>query len=184
MKTPSVCLRLTTRAKAFLVGNLKPHPHGLQLAVAGLIRLLPLVMLLFLAACTSTSESTGDRRSSRLASVVIKGHSLAEVTLATQRVFSENGYEKAAVKSTDLAFEKPSSRMNTLVYGDWSGKAVWVRVKVYFRELGSPNEVLLDCDAYRLLGRGDPRFEEEHKLTKLHRGTYQELLDKVSRRLE
>ena len=153
-------------------------------AVPALVCVFAGVALLCLAGCASTSEPANGSHSSRLASAVIKGHTVRDVSLATERVFIENGYEKAAVKSADLAFEKPSSRMDTLVYGDWSGKSVWVRVKVYVRELGSPDTVRLDCDAFRLLGRGDPRFEEEHKLTKLHRGTYQELLDKVNRRLQ
>ncbi|HEY5913251.1 MAG TPA: hypothetical protein VJA21_21880 [Verrucomicrobiae bacterium] len=145
---------------------------------------LLLLLVLLEAGCKSSSESAGEAHSSRLASVVIKGHSAAEVTLAAQQVFIENGYEKGPVKTGGLVFEKRGSGMNTLVYGDWSGKPVWFRVKVYLRQVGAPNTVLFDCDAFRVLERGDPHFEEEHKLTKLHRGTYQELLDKVSHRLQ
>ena len=74
--------------------------------------------------------------------------------------------------------------MNTLVYGDWSEKKVWVRVKVFLRELVSSNEVLLECDAYMVTEHGDKRFEEEHKLTRMHRGRYQDLLNEVSKKLK
>jgi len=162
---------------------MKPSPRHLQFALSGLTCLLPLFVLL-LAGCKSTSSSqpkpADGTSSSRLASTVIKGHSVLEVAKATQRVFLENGYVKAPSQSANLVFEKQGTTWNTLVYGDWSNKPVWVRVKAYIRELGSPEEVLLDCDAFMVVERGDAHFEEEHKLTKLRRGTYQELLDKVS----
>jgi len=146
---------------------------------AFVVCVLPLLLLLLIG-CKSTNGSP----SSRLASVVIKGHSAAEITLAAQRVFTDNGYRLGLVKSADLVFEKPGSGMNTLVYGDWSGKSVWFRVKVYLRDLGPTEGVLLDCDAFRVLERGDALFEEEKKLTKVHHGTYQELMNKVSQRLQ
>ena len=74
--------------------------------------------------------------------------------------------------------------MNTLVYGDWSKKKVWIRVKVFLRELQPSMEVLLECDAYMVSEHGDKRFEEEHKLTSLHRGRYQDLLNEVSKKLK
>lgn len=146
------------------------------------IYLLPLLGLL-LSGCKSTDNSTGTVHSSRLASVVIKGHSVGEVSSQTHRVFTENGYQATAIKSGGLAFDKQASGMSTLVYGDWSGKPVWVRVKVYTRDL-DPVGVLLDCDAFMVLERGDAHFEEERKVGKLRRGTYQQLLDKVSSRFQ
>ncbi len=147
------------------------------------ICLLPALALL-LSGCKSTSTSTSSTKSSRLASVVIRGHSVADVSSATHRVFTENGYQATAIKSGDLAFDKQGSSMNTLVYGDWSGKPVWIRVKVYLRDLGAANGILLDCDAFTVLERGDAHFEEERKMTKLRHGTYQDLLDKVGQRLQ
>ena len=73
--------------------------------------------------------------------------------------------------------------MNTLMYGDWTPGKVWVRVKVYLRHLGSPNEILLECDAFMVNNYGDVRFEEEYKLSKMRRGTYQDLLEEVKKRV-
>jgi len=127
-----------------------------------------------------TGCKTGAPQSSRLASVVIKNHSKTEITEATHRVFVENGYLAAPVKSGDLVFEKQGSAMKNLLYGDWSGKPVWVRMKLYLRNLGAQG-ILLDGDTYTVLDRGDGHFEEERKL---RRGsTCQELLNKVSQRL-
>jgi hypothetical protein len=83
-----------------------------------------------------------------------------------------------------LVFEKEGTGMNTLVYGDWSPGKVWIRVKVFLHDLSSAQQVLLECDAYMVGQRGDPHFEEEHKLTSIHRGRYQDLLDEISRRLK
>lgn len=74
--------------------------------------------------------------------------------------------------------------MDTLVYGDWSPKKVWVRVKVDAHMLISVEQVLLECDAFMVGEHGDLHFEEEHKLTSVHRGRFQELLDEVSKRLK
>ncbi len=179
MKATVCCLPPTTAAAVSLPDNTKSGRLRFQCAVFHAARVLPLLVL-FLAGCKSTSEFSSGSHSTRMASVVIKGHSRADITLATTRVFVANGYEKTPLKAADLFFEKQGTRMNTLVYGDWSAKPVWVRVKVYLRDLGAANGMLLDCDAYMVVERGDRHFEEEHKLTKLHRGTYQELLDRVS----
>lgn len=122
--------------------------------------------------------------SSRLASVVITNKPIAEVEAMTRTVFTEHGYQAARGKSSQLVFEKEGTGMNTLVYGDWSSKKVWVRVKVYFQELNSAEQVLLECDAFMVGDHGDIHFEEEHKLTRVHRGRFQDLLNEVSQQLK
>jgi len=109
---------------------------------------------------------------------------MLQVEAATQAVFKENGYLGTRRPTGEFVFEKEGSSMNTFVYGDWSSEKVWVRVKVFLRELTTPQQVLLECDAYMVAGRGDPRFEDEHKLTGMHRGPYQDLLEKVNQRLK
>jgi len=109
---------------------------------------------------------------------------VVEIEAATQKVFAEHGYQEARSKGSQLVFEKEGTGMNTLVYGDWSPKTVWVRVKVYVQDLSSVQQVLLECDAYMVAEHGDTHFEEEHKLTAVHRGRFQDLLDEVSHRLK
>jgi hypothetical protein len=122
--------------------------------------------------------------SSRLASVLITNHPVMQVETATEEVFTQHGYQTGRSKTSRLVFEKEGTGMNTLVYGDWSTKKVWVRVKVYVHDLTSVQQVLLECDAFMVAEHGDPHFEEEHKLTGVHRGRFQDLLDEVSQRLK
>ena len=142
--------------------------------------LLGLCLLLAASGCQSPHSSTP---STRLASVIIKDRSMAQIESATQGVFLGHAYQVARPGSADLVFEKEGTSMNTLMYGDWTPGKVWVRVKVYLRQLGSPNEILLECDAFMVNDHGDTRFEEEHKLSKMRRGTYQDLLEEVKKRV-
>ncbi len=159
-------------------GNGPPSAVGLA---ASCLACLFFLLLPLAGGCKTSQESA--TKSPRLASVVIKGRSAAEVSIAAERVFTGKGYQAGAAKSAHMVFEKQGSTANTLVYGDWSGKPVWFRVKIYLRDLGASG-FLLDCDAYRVLERGDVHFEEERKLTRVHRGTYQQLLDEVSQGLQ
>lgn len=150
-------------------------------AILGAMKVHLLFLLAALALPLTGCKTTGAAQSSRLASVVIKGRSKAEITQAAQHMFEDNGYLAAPLKSADLVFEKQGSGMKNLLYGDWSGKPVWVRVKLYFRDLGSEG-ILLEGDAFLVLERGDPHFEEERKVRRA--STYQELLNKVKQRLQ
>ena len=140
---------------------------------------LPLLLLAW-AGCRTHPNTP----SSRLASILITNRPVAQVEAVTEAVFKEHSYQTTRSKASELIFEKEGTGMNTLVYGDWSSKKVWVRVKVYLHELSSVDQVLLDCDAYMVGEHGDLHFEEEHKLTSVHRGRFQDLLDEVSQRLK
>jgi hypothetical protein len=141
---------------------------------------LACLLVLIAAGCTSPHSTS----SPYLAAVLIKDRSLAEVKAATQAVFEDDGYHRVPGKSGDFVFDKEGTGMNTLVYGDWSTKKVWVRVKVFLHELKPDQQVRLACDAFMVGEHGDVRFEEEHKLTSIHRGRYQDLLEKVTQRLK
>ena len=143
------------------------------------VSLFGLLVILMLSGCSSTPRTP----SNRLAAVIIKDHPITQVNSVAQTVFKEHGFQVARQEPGEIVFEKEGSNMDTLVYGDWSEKKVWVRVKAFLRVMRPTEEVLLDCDAYMVIDLGDPRFEEPHKLTKVHRKHYQELLDEVSRRL-
>jgi hypothetical protein len=139
--------------------------------------------LLCFAWLASGCHSTPHVPSSRLAAVLIEGHSVSEVETATQAIFKDDSYELAKQKPGELVFEKEGSNMDTLVYGDWSQKKVWERVKSYVRLLEDQKQVLLDCDVFMVIDLGDPRFEEPHKLTSVHHKHYQKLLEAVKKRL-
>jgi hypothetical protein len=105
------------------------------------------------------------------------------VEAETETVFKQHGYQASRSKTSELVFEKEGTDMDTLVYGDWSPKKVWVRVKVHVYDLSSVQQVLLECDAFMVVDHGDTHFEEEHELTSVRRGRFQDLLDEVSQRL-
>jgi len=118
-----------------------------------------------------------------LAFVEIHGHEALEVARAVSEVFREAAFRPAPLapnKVMKLVFEKEATMTDSVVYGDWSGK-VWYRVKISI-ETPDLNVHLVKCDAYRVVGHGDPRFEEETRIS-FRKGPYQELLDKVKARL-
>jgi hypothetical protein len=145
---------------------------------AGLGLALPL--LLGTAGCQVPKGVPSDR----LAAIVVTNRPLAAIEEATETVFRENGFATARHLPGEFVFEKKGTEGNTLVYGDWSEKAVWVRVKLYIRRLGSTPQFLVECDVYMVNDHGDVRFEEEHKLTRMHHGRWQKLLEEIGQRLK
>ena len=142
-----------------------------------------LLLAPFLVLISAGCQSPHSTSSPYLAAVMIKDKSVAQVEAVTQAVFEDHGYQRVRVNSAELVFDKEGTGMNTLVYGDWSTKKIWVRVKVFLHELKPERQLRLACDAFMVGEHGDPRFEEEHKLTSIHRGRYQDLLEKVTQRL-
>jgi hypothetical protein len=140
---------------------------------------LALQLLFITAGCQSPPGTS----SNRLAAIVVNDKPMAQIEDATQSVFREHGYAVAHHLSGDFVFEKKGTEANTLVYGDWSEKGVWVRVKLYIRRLGATQQFLVECDVYMVNDHGDVRFEEEHKLTRMHRSKYQKLLEEIGLRL-
>ena len=135
---------------------------------------------LVLAGCHSPNGSPAPY----LAAVNIKDKSREEIEVVTQTFFEDLGYRTARAKSGELMFDKEGTGMNTFVYGDWSTKKIWVRVKVFLVEMKPEQQIRLACDAFMVGEHGDPHFEEEHKLTRIHRGTYQDMLNKISQKLQ
>ena len=120
-----------------------------------------------------------------LAFIEVRGHGPMEVARAVSEAFHEASYMSVRLpptsKTMSLVFEKPGSATESVVYGDWSGK-VWYRVRIKI-ETPDPDVQLVKCDAYRVVGHGDPRFEEETKIS-FRKGPYQEVLDKAKGKLE
>jgi hypothetical protein len=133
-------------------------------------------------ACRSTPETPRRPDVDSLAYIEVQGHPSMEVARAVSEVFREAGFVPMPLgpnKAMKLVFEKPATTTDSVVFGDWSGK-VWYRVKI---DIGAADpDVLVRCDAYRVVGHGDPRFEEETRIA-FRKGPYQELLDKAKGRL-
>jgi hypothetical protein len=147
--------------------------------VGELVLLVAGLLILISVGCSSTKAP----HSEHLAAVVIKDKSPAQIEEAILSVFKQQGYIGGRVRQGVFEFEMQGTGMNTLAYGDWSNKKVWVRVKVLLGEQGTGQQSLLECDAYMVNEHGDKRFEEEHKLTWVHRGKYQDLLEQIKKSL-
>jgi hypothetical protein len=151
--------------------------HAIILALAGLLAAL------CLTACSSTKAKAPVTDS--LAAIEVKGRSLMEVARALSETFQEAGFNPVPVapgRDTRLVFERPGSTKDTVVYGDWSLTRLWYRAKLRITRT-DPDTQLVTLDAFRVFSHGEAHFEEEKKLGKMSRGTYQEILEKAKVKL-
>jgi hypothetical protein len=145
------------------------------------LQLTTVALVFALSACRSPEAA----RSDTLAAVEIKGHTTMEVARTISEVFQAAGFEAVPLRPNNdlkMQFDKPGNTGDAVMYGDWSFKKVWYRARVTIKR-PSENTHLVTCDAFRINEHGDPHFEEEHKLSALKRGPYQDLLDQVKARL-
>ena len=136
---------------------------------------------LFIGCRTSNPDAGGS-----LAWVTVKGHTTLEAARVTSEVFQKAGFVAVPIdsnKENKLVFEKEGSAGDLLLYGDWSGKKIWYRIKLNFVTLEHDTEIIT-CDAFRVTDHGDSHFEEERKLTHTKGGTCRELLQQVKAKLE
>jgi hypothetical protein len=147
----------------------------------------PLVALLCwvpVTACKSTKPKTGPGADS-LASIEVQGHTALEVARAVSETFKAAGYEAIPLQQNDdlrMQFEKPAGTGQSILYSDWSFKPIWFRVRIRFIKTDAGSYVVT-CNVWRVNERGDPHFEEEHKLSGMKRGPYQDLLDQAKAKL-
>jgi hypothetical protein len=145
-----------------------------------LLKFLSLVLAcgLFSAGC-----HLGQPASASFASVKISGRSVGQIQQATVAVFRDDGYQAYNSSGLEWMFEKEGTQMNKVAYGNWiGGTPVWIRVRTSMVPLG-PNSYRLQCHAFMVRSKGDSFFEEEVQLKNIRSGPYQELLDKVSGKL-
>jgi hypothetical protein len=142
-------------------------------------------LLLSLAWLVAGCKSTPPGPSASLAFIEIQGKTSLEIARTVSEVFKEANYVSVrppANRDMTFIFEKQGTTGDLLMYGDWSPNAPWYRVKLSIRTL-DPQTELVECDVYRVVGHGDARFEEETKLSRFKKGTYQDLLNRVKERL-
>jgi hypothetical protein len=134
-----------------------------------------------LAWLTTACHTTTNDPSTRAAFVVITNQPRAAIEAATKTVFQSHGFDVEKPKADELVFIKKGTALNSFFYGSWFDGAVWMRVRVYQKEL-EPGHILLDCDVYRVQNQDDPLFQSEQRLYG-HRSAYQDLLDEVAKDL-
>lgn len=121
--------------------------------------------------------------SASFASVVINGHTFKEVQDAAGQVFTEDGYA-VQVRGNEMKFEKEGSRAKQLAYeGFMDNGPVNIRVLATIAQL-SESSYRFQCQAYIVKSPGDPVFEEVIKLQNIRSRPYQELCDKIAKKLK
>jgi len=134
--------------------------------------------------CKSTKPKTGPGADS-LASTEVQGHTALEVARAVSETFKAAGYEAIPLPQNDelrMQFEKPAGTGASILYSDWSFKEIWYRVRIKFIKTDAGSYVVT-CNVWRVNERGSAHFEEEHRLSGMKRGPYQDLLDQAKAKL-
>jgi hypothetical protein len=134
--------------------------------------------------CKSTKLKTGPGADS-LASIEVQGHTALEVARAVSETFKAAGYEAIPLPQNDdlrMQFEKRAGTGASILYSDWAFKPIWHRVRIKFIKTEAGSYVVA-CNVWRVNERGDPHFEEEHKLPGMQGGPYQELLEQAKAKL-
>jgi hypothetical protein len=149
----------------------------LAAALSIVVMLAVCAMGLLLTACQS-----GEPGSTGHGSVTIKGKSDREIRETTTAVFSENGYTQTLNSPSEMIFDKPGSKSETLKWGGWDSAGVWMRVKVDLQSMGD-NSTMLRCDAFSVQDRGN-FMEKETRLMMLTGGKYKDMLQEVKKRVE
>jgi hypothetical protein len=134
--------------------------------------------LLSVIGCKSTDSS----EKPPFASVIIAGNTPGQIRNVAVDVFTDQGFKVRQSNPAGMVFEKQGSRMNDIAYGSWMGDTpVWVRVKADTVPAGEM-KLRLECTAWLVIDIGSAA-EEEKSISRLHRGTYQKLLNEVAKRL-
>ena len=120
--------------------------------------------------------------SASFASVVIDGRTMKEIQNAAGEVFSEDGY-RVQVRGNEMKFEKEGSRAKQLAYEGFTGGPVNLRVLASIVQISQTSH-RFQCQAYVVKSPGDSTFEEVIKLQNVRSRPYQDLCDKVAKKLK
>jgi hypothetical protein len=159
------------------------HTMTLQPKSSGLAALALMLLSAFLVAGCGTGKPAG----ASFASVIIPGKTPEEICKTTGSVFQEDGYKILALTPSTMIFQKEASRSQSMAYNGIVntsyGAVTMVRVKAELLDLGNGSQ-RLQCQAAMVRNAGDSFFEDESRLTNLRSRPYQNLLNKVAKRLK
>ncbi|HEX5223043.1 MAG TPA: hypothetical protein VFZ59_26025 [Verrucomicrobiae bacterium] len=141
------------------------------------VTLVATLTVLALAGCGASKPA-----SASFASVVIENRTFKEIQNAAGEVFSEDGYT-VQVRGNQMKFEKEGSRAKQLAYEGFTGGPVNIRVLASIVQI-SESSHRFQCQAYIVKSPGDPTFEEVIKLQNVRSGPYQDLCDKIAKKLK
>src|SRR5215469_12448096 len=139
------------------------------------------------AVLLSPGCGTGKPASASFASVEIEGKTPEEICRTTGAVFQEDGYMVGSLNPTEMVFQKEASRSQSLAYGGvadtYYGSTTVVRVRASVVDLGAGKH-RLQCKAFMVRKANDSFFQDESAILNIRSRPYQNLLDKVAKRLE
>jgi hypothetical protein len=125
--------------------------------------------------------------SASFASVNIKGKTPEEICRTTGEVFQEDGYMVGSLDPSNMVFQKEASRGQSLAYGGiadtYYGSTTAVRVRASLVDLGM-GTYRLQCKAFMVRKANDSFLQDESPLLNIRSRPYQNLLDKVAKRLK
>jgi hypothetical protein len=140
-----------------------------------------------LCVALATACAVGKPEGASFASVVISGKTPDEICKTTAAVFQEDGYQVGPLTPASMVFQKEGSRGQSLAYGGvvdtYYGSSTVVRVRAQLVDLGASG-YRLQCKAYMVRNANDSFFEDESPLLNMRSRPYQNLLDKVAKRLK
>jgi hypothetical protein len=120
-----------------------------------------------------------------LASINLQGHSGLEIARVVSEDFKAAGWQAVPLPQNEgmrMQFDKPAGTGANIMYSDWSFKPIWYRARIELLKTGE-DTYTVTCNAWRVFDRNSGHFEEEHKLSSMKSGPYQDLLDKVKVKL-
>jgi hypothetical protein len=146
-----------------------------------LVGLLTLGRLgLYATGCQSFNSPTPNSQ----ASVTLTNRSVADIRQAAMTVFVDHGFTGSSPSPYQFIFEHPGSRMNNLAYASFMfNETVTVRVQVDLKPLDASTTVV-SCNAWLVEDAGDPTFEDDHRVRKLRKWPYEELLKDIREQLK
>jgi hypothetical protein len=144
------------------------------------------VLFIALAALASSCRLT-QPGSASFASVTVTNHTLNQVLVTTAQVFRDNGYTGTAPTPDSFVFEREGTRGEDIAYGGivstQEGSITKVRVNGQIVSLGN-NSYRIQCQAYIIRDANSPLPDDPSRLSNMHRGPYQKLLDEAAKRLQ
>lgn len=145
-----------------------------------LLLLLPLV-LAFVSGCTTVKEGPG------ATSAIVNAHSGMDVEGACNAVFQDHGYTEMSSEKGVLTYEKPGSKTDQMLYGDFEDSRMTDRVKATVEPLeGTRFRITLVAYAVRQpTGHfaGDNSFEDPIRRLQLFSSQLGHILDEIKARL-
>ena len=141
---------------------------------------LPLVFV-FMAGCSTVSGPGAE-------SVTVNAHSGLEVEGAANAVFQDHGYTEMGSKNNVLTYEKPGSKTDQMLYGDFEDSRMTDRVKVTIDPLDNGSRFRLTAVAFAVRQptghfAGDTSFEDPIRRLQVFSSQLEHILSEIKARL-